>query len=123
MAIATAERTQTRSGVRLAEFGAARPAWRHRTLARCLDVVGASMALLVATPVLLLAALAIRLTSPGPVLFRQDRVGLGGGLFTLLKLRTMRVGADPGPHLRFVQAALAGERAVGEAAMQKLVDD
>jgi exopolysaccharide biosynthesis polyprenyl glycosylphosphotransferase len=61
---------------------------------RCLDVVGAAVGLLVAGPVLGIAALAIWLDDGGPVLFRQKRVGLNGRIFTMLKLRTMCVGAD-----------------------------
>ena len=61
---------------------------------RCVDVVGASIALLCGLPVSLVIALAIRLDSPGPILFRQERVGLGGRRFQMLKFRTMRSGAD-----------------------------
>ncbi len=60
---------------------------------RGLDIVVAVVALLVATPLLVVAVLAIRRTSPGPVLFRQTRVGVRGRPFTILKLRTMTVGA------------------------------
>jgi lipopolysaccharide/colanic/teichoic acid biosynthesis glycosyltransferase len=63
---------------------------------RALDVVGACLLLLVALPVLAVAALAVRLEDGGPVFFRQQRVGEGGRPFSLLKLRTMRSGS-PGP--------------------------
>ncbi len=63
-------------------------------LKRALDVSGAVLGLLVGLPVILLIALAIRLTSRGPVLFRQVRVGLGGDPFTLLKFRTMVADAE-----------------------------
>ena len=53
-----------------------------------------ALLLLVSTPVLAVLMLAIRLTSPGPAIFRQSRVGKDGALFTLVKLRTMLV-ADP----------------------------
>jgi lipopolysaccharide/colanic/teichoic acid biosynthesis glycosyltransferase len=43
---------------------------------------------------MLLTALAIRLDSPGPILYRQERVGLGGGTFTVLKFRSMRTDAE-----------------------------
>ena len=56
---------------------------------RLFDIVAASLGLLVAAPILLLAALGIRLSSRGPVLYKSLRVGLGGGVFTMLKLRTM----------------------------------
>ncbi|MFL1463817.1 exopolysaccharide biosynthesis polyprenyl glycosylphosphotransferase [Roseococcus sp. DSY-14] len=57
------------------------------------DYVVAAVALVLASPVMLLAALAIRLDSPGPVLFRQPRTGFGGQTFHILKFRTMTV--DP----------------------------
>jgi exopolysaccharide biosynthesis polyprenyl glycosylphosphotransferase len=71
---------------------------------RALDVVGASLALLVAAPMLLVASVAIYLTDRGPVLYRQERVGHGGERFVLYKLRTMRVGADQ------MRAGLVNER-------------
>jgi lipopolysaccharide/colanic/teichoic acid biosynthesis glycosyltransferase len=66
------------------------PAWK-----RALDIVGATVGLLLLWPVLLLAAAAIRYTSPGPVFFAQKRSGLGGRPFTIYKFRTM----TPGAHL------------------------
>jgi exopolysaccharide biosynthesis polyprenyl glycosylphosphotransferase len=61
---------------------------------RCVDVIGSVAALLVTAPLWLIIALAIRLDSPGPIFFAQERVGLGGRRFRMLKFRTMRVGAD-----------------------------
>jgi len=60
-------------------------------LKRALDVSLAAAGLVVLAPVLAAVALAVRLSSAGPVLFRQVRVGLGGEDFVLLKFRTMRV--------------------------------
>ncbi len=65
---------------------------------RIVDILGAAVGLVVLTPVLALIALAIRLDSPGPVFFSQDRAGLGGRRFRMLKFRTMRVGADGEKH-------------------------
>jgi lipopolysaccharide/colanic/teichoic acid biosynthesis glycosyltransferase len=62
---------------------------------RPLDILIALAALLVLSPVLLVAALAIKLGSRGPVLYRQCRVGLGGEEFEMLKLCTMVAGSDP----------------------------
>jgi lipopolysaccharide/colanic/teichoic acid biosynthesis glycosyltransferase len=64
-------------------------------LPRWLDVVIAAVALAVLSPVLALAALAIKLESPGPAIYRSRRAGLRGQPFELLKLRTMHPGADP----------------------------
>ena len=61
---------------------------------RAADVVGASIGLAVASPVLAAVALAIKLEDGGPVLYRQRRVGHRGRDFDLLKLRTMVVGAE-----------------------------
>jgi lipopolysaccharide/colanic/teichoic acid biosynthesis glycosyltransferase len=62
---------------------------------RVLDILIAALALAILSPVLLIAALAIRLGSSGPVLYRQWRVGREGREFELLKLRTMVQGSDP----------------------------
>jgi lipopolysaccharide/colanic/teichoic acid biosynthesis glycosyltransferase len=61
---------------------------------RALDVAGASVTLALASPLLGLAALAIKLEDRGPVLYTQRRVGLRGEEFELVKLRTMVVGAE-----------------------------
>jgi len=60
---------------------------------RLFDLVGAAVALLLLSPLLLAAALAVKLDSPGPVFFRQQRVGRGGVPFRIHKFRTMREGA------------------------------
>ena len=67
-------------------------------LPRAVEMALAAVGLLVTAPLLLVAAVAVTLTSPGPALFRQERVGRGGRPFMLLKLRTMRVGQG-GPSL------------------------
>ncbi len=71
------------------------PAARIRAvIRRGVDIVVSSVALALAAPVLALAALAIRLESPGPVFYRQARSGLHGHQFDVLKLRTMVTGAE-----------------------------
>jgi len=57
---------------------------------RAIDVVGASLALLILLPVAAVIAVVVKLGSPGPVLFKQSRLGKGGVPFTLYKFRTMR---------------------------------
>jgi lipopolysaccharide/colanic/teichoic acid biosynthesis glycosyltransferase len=64
-------------------------------LPRAADLVIAVISLIILSPFLLLAAIAIKLESRGPVLYRQPRVGKDGRIFELFKLRTMRQGADP----------------------------
>jgi exopolysaccharide biosynthesis polyprenyl glycosylphosphotransferase len=61
---------------------------------RVFDIVVALLGLIVGAPVLALIALAIQLDSPGPAIFRQERVGQNGRHFTIYKFRSMRVGAD-----------------------------
>ena len=67
----------------------------NRALKRALDVVVSLAAVLVAAPLMLLIAVGIKLTSPGPVFFRQTRVGFNGREFSILKFRTMRVANNP----------------------------
>jgi exopolysaccharide biosynthesis polyprenyl glycosylphosphotransferase len=73
----------------------ARPRPRGSRIAkRALDVFGSTLGLLVLSPVLLLLALAVKLSSRGPILFVQQRCGLGGQPFRFYKLRTMVKDAD-----------------------------
>lgn len=68
--------------------GAARPA------KRIFDLLGAGVLLVLASPVFLATALAVRLSGQGPVFYRQERVGRGGERFAMVKFRSMRVDAD-----------------------------
>jgi undecaprenyl-phosphate galactose phosphotransferase/putative colanic acid biosynthesis UDP-glucose lipid carrier transferase len=70
----------------------------QRLVKRIIDVVGASLVLLFFLPIMALAATAIKLDSPGPVIFRQIRKGFNGKRFVILKFRTMTVGEN-GPNL------------------------
>jgi exopolysaccharide production protein ExoY len=63
-------------------------------LIRALDIAIALVALIIALPLMAAVALAVRVTSPGPVLFAHRRVGLGGRRFPCLKFRTMMIDAD-----------------------------
>ena len=60
------------------------------------NVVVAVIGIVLSSPIMLLTALAVRLSSPGPVLYRQTRVGLDGALFTVYKFRSMRADAEAG---------------------------
>ena len=64
-------------------------------MSRVLDVALAAIGLALAAPLLLIAAIAIKLDSRGPVVYRQRRVGMDGQQFEVYKLRTMRLGSDP----------------------------
>ena len=66
----------------------------RQALKRLLDLILSLLVLLAAAPLMLLLALAIKLDSPGPVFYTQERVGLGGRCFRLLKFRSMTVDAE-----------------------------
>lgn len=65
-----------------------------RFFKRALDIAGSAALLIVASPLLLLLSLLVKLSSRGPVLYRQERMGLDGRVFTIFKFRTMRVDAE-----------------------------
>lgn len=83
---------------------------------RVLDVVVASIGLVVTAPVLLASAIAIKRCDGGPVLFRQERVGQNGAPFTVLKLRTMSVDAEQ-------KLIYLGDRNLRDGPLFKLNDD
>jgi lipopolysaccharide/colanic/teichoic acid biosynthesis glycosyltransferase len=99
---------------------------------RLLDIVVSAFGLLAVAPILTLAAIAIKLTSRGPVLFRQERVGQYGRRFVMLKLRTMYTGAevsrarlisDNGESIRFKMRADPRITPVGRILRRYSVDE
>jgi len=66
----------------------------NRVLKRAFDLVGGAAALILAAPMMLAIVVALKLMSPGPVLYRQERMGVDGRRFRMLKFRTMRVDAE-----------------------------
>jgi lipopolysaccharide/colanic/teichoic acid biosynthesis glycosyltransferase len=93
---------------------------RQRGLAlackRTIDVLLSVVLLVALAPLLAVVAVAIRSETPGPVLFRQTRIGRGGRPFTMVKFRSMTIDADPDLHERFVTQLLrAPEVPVGHA--------
>ena len=80
------------------------PRWK-----RAVDIAGSIVALLLLSPLLLAVALLIKIVSPGPVLFRQERVGYLGKAFTMWKFRTMHVDADVTPHRNYVRGLINNE--------------
>lgn len=77
--------------VRLRRSALRTVAWRTK---RAFDLTFGSLLLVATAPVFLVAALAVRLSSPGPIFFRQERLGQRGEIFQLLKFRTLRVNKD-----------------------------
>ena len=66
---------------------------RH-VVKRLVDIIGSAILLTLTAPVMVVAAIAVHLTSPGPILYRQERVGFGGKIFMCLKFRSMRNDAE-----------------------------
>lgn len=98
----TAERTQVATESPLSAFAR-----------RTLDLLVASVVLILAAPVMLAIAIAVRLDSPGPALFRQRRVGFHEQEFTVFKFRSMRLDADEERHRRYVSALITGDPGEG----------
>jgi exopolysaccharide biosynthesis polyprenyl glycosylphosphotransferase len=71
----------------------------NRALKRLVDVVGATVGLVLSSPIMLVVGVLIVRESPGPIFFSQERVGRGGRRFRMLKLRSMRLGSDKEDHL------------------------
>jgi exopolysaccharide biosynthesis polyprenyl glycosylphosphotransferase len=76
-------------------------------LKRSLDVVGSAFLIVLTAPLMGVIALLIRRDSPGPVLFRQTRLGYDMREFTFLKFRTMRTGTDEGPHREYLRTIMS----------------
>ena len=89
---------------------------------RVIDTVLAAVLLVLLSPVLAIIAIAIRLNSPGPLLFRQERYGQDLKPFVVLKFRSMHDGVSPDAHRRFI-ARLATTDSSDEPGLKKLVDD
>jgi exopolysaccharide biosynthesis polyprenyl glycosylphosphotransferase len=89
-------------------------------LKRALDVVGAAMMLVLTSPLIAFASVRIKAGSPGPVLFRQERIGRNGQPFTVLKFRTMNVGTDEQTHRDYVRSVASSEATLGDRGIYKL---
>jgi exopolysaccharide biosynthesis polyprenyl glycosylphosphotransferase len=76
---------------------------------RSLDIVGSLMALLVLSALLILIAVAVKLTSRGPVLFRQKRMGQYGKSFTFLKFRSMYAKTDDAIHQAYIKSYISDQ--------------
>jgi len=77
-------------------------------LKRALDITGSLVALLLFSPVMLITAIVIALTSPGPIIFKQIRVGKRGVPFVFYKFRSMRNDADDRIHREYVEKLING---------------
>ncbi len=86
--------TERYGNIPVVGFSAAKPSWLQKLLKRTLDVTLATAGLILLAPILTVIAVAIKLDSPGPVLFRQIRIGKNGRPFQFYKFRSMLVGSD-----------------------------
>lgn len=95
------------------------PVWK-----RGLDIVGAVLGLVLLSPLFGLTALYIRMVSPGPVIFKQTRIGFGGKPFEFIKFRTMTLNADTSGHQQYLAELIhGGGQAGGDQPMVKLEAD
>jgi len=113
-------RIQTQPVAGLSLIHVERPTYRGATklFKTAFDLVGAGLLLLMLSPVFLAIALGIKVTSPGPVFFRQERVGLDGERFKMIKFRSMRVDAEA-----MLEQLQAEQRDAGNDVLFKIKND
>lgn len=94
---------------------------------RVVDVLGAGLGLIALSPLFLAIAIAVKLSSPGPILFRQERVGRRGRHFLMYKFRTMLIGNDPHVHREYFKTFIrdGAPAAVNQdgAKIYKMIED
>jgi exopolysaccharide biosynthesis polyprenyl glycosylphosphotransferase len=113
----------TLEGLPLVELPPSKPSRSSCLIKRAIDVVGASVGLLLTAPLFAFFAWRIRRDSPGPVFFRQTRLGIGMREFTALKFRTMRVGVDTSAHKAYIERTMDPRVAPTENGLFKPADD
>ena len=79
------------------------PAWK-----RWMDILGSILGLILFAPVFFIIPLIIKVVSPGPVFFKQERIGFGGKKFIFLKFRTMKINSDPSVHRQYYAQLING---------------
>jgi len=110
----------TVEGMPLVGLPPTRLAPSSRVLKRSIDLLAATAALVVTAPLLAYIALRIKLDSPGPVLFRQERLGLNMKPFAALKFRTMKVGTTDVDHRAYISQVMTAESTAGANGIYKL---
>lgn len=83
----------------------------YQIVKRLMDILLAYLALVIVSPTMILISILIKITSSGPVLFKQKRLGSQGVPFTFLKFRTMRSGCDELAHKNFIEKFINGDNA------------
>ena len=110
----------TVEGLPLVGLPPARIGRLSRRLKRLLDVAGASIGLLATAPLFAVIAWRVRRDSPGPIFFRQERLGMDMQPFTALKFRTMRVGTDEQVHREYIRATMSAGAEAASNGVYKL---
>jgi exopolysaccharide biosynthesis polyprenyl glycosylphosphotransferase len=104
-----------------------RPSKTQAALKRLLDICGSLAGIILLSPVMVAAAIAVKTTSKGPIIFKQVRLGAGGRPFTFLKFRSMRADADQNLHREHVKKLITsddqGESGDGERPWFKMEGD
>lgn len=101
----------------------AKPKRSYLVAKRVVDILGSITAIALFSPIMLGAAIAVKLTSKGPILFKQKRVGQHGRTFQILKFRSMRCKTDESIHKEFVAKFIAGRAAGEQAGLYKITND
>ena len=86
--------TQPVAGLPLIHVSTPKLTGGKKVAKRAFDLIGSSLLIIALAPLLMISAFLVKISSPGPVFYRQERVGLRGSTFGMLKFRSMRVGAD-----------------------------
>lgn len=98
-----------------------------QSIKRTIDIIGSLCALVLFSPLLIAIAVAIKLTSKGPILFKQPRLGRYGVRFTFLKFRSMYFQSDPKIHRDYVERLISGKQDQaqpgGHRGLYKIKDD
>lgn len=113
-------KVDTLEGLPLVKLPPARLPRSAQMIKRTIDAVSATILLTLASPLFLVIAIAIKLDSPGPVFFRQVRLGKGGQPFVALKFRTMRVGSDTEAHRAYIAMTMSADVASNGNGLYKL---
>ncbi len=95
----------------------------YRAAKRGLDLLASAVGLMVTAPIMVAVAVVVRAESPGPILFRQTRLGLGGRPFTLYKFRSMRATADQAAHREHIRRLMKAEAGEVVARWAPISDD
>jgi len=91
---------------------------------KAIDIIGSGLALVCLSPLFIIIAAAIKATSPGPVFFKQERVGLNGGTFAMLKFRSMKTNCDSAHHQNYIKKYICEQKnAAVEPGVFKLTHD